>query len=91
MIKYLRMTLQWTELTNVDPPAVSLHQQQNKHMQWNKIDDENITTPCRDLQQIEQEIRSENICKFLGQPMLDILMVWQENTKPTNMSTQNYY
>lgn len=53
MIKHLRMTVHWTKLTNVDSPAVSLHQQQNKHMQWNKVDDENITTPCRDLEEME--------------------------------------
>lgn len=50
------MTVQWTKPTDVDPPAVSLHQQQNKHMQWNKVDDENITTPCRDLWEMEKEI-----------------------------------
>lgn len=64
------MTVQWTKPTDVDPPAVSLHQQQNKHMQRNKVDDENITTPCRDLWEMEN--KGENICKSLGKPMLDL-------------------
>lgn len=53
MIQHLTMIVQRTQLTNVDPPAVSLHQQEDKHMQWNKVDDENIATPCRDLREME--------------------------------------
>lgn len=53
MIQHLTMIVQRTKLTDVDPPAVSLHQQEDKHMQWNKVDDENIATPCRDLGEME--------------------------------------
>lgn len=33
-------------LTDVDPPAVALHQQQHKHMQRNEVDDEDVSSPC---------------------------------------------
>lgn len=32
-------------LTYVDPLAISLHQQQHKHVEGNKVDDEHITAP----------------------------------------------
>lgn len=34
------------QLTYVDPLAIALHQQQDKHVKGNKVDDEHITTPC---------------------------------------------
>lgn len=37
------------QLTYVDPLAIALHQQQDKHVKGNKVDDEHITTPRRHL------------------------------------------
>lgn len=37
------------QLTYVDPLAIALHQQQDKHVKGNKVDDEHISTPCRNL------------------------------------------
>lgn len=31
------------------PHGVAPHQQQHKHMQWDKVDDEHVASPCRYL------------------------------------------
>lgn len=44
--------------TYVDSSAVALHQQQHKHMQWNKVDNKHVTSPRWHLQEayIEKKI-----------------------------------
>lgn len=51
LMKYLcgRVHAVMLQLTYVDPLAIALHQQQDKHVKGNKVDDEHITTPCRNL------------------------------------------
>jgi len=36
---------------NVDPVGKAIHQDQDEHMKWDQVDDENIATPGRHLQQ----------------------------------------
>lgn len=41
-------------IRDIDPRAVSLHDHQNEHVQWNKIDDEHIASPGRHHIEIAQ-------------------------------------
>lgn len=53
-------------LTYVDPPAVALHQQQRKHVQRNQVDNKNVTSPRRHLQQTYTERAHQEGLSFQG-------------------------
>lgn len=54
-------------LTYVDSPTVALHEQQRKHVQRNQVDDENVTSPRRHLQQARVEEARQQDLRFLEQ------------------------
>ena len=41
-------------VSNVDPLRISVHQQQDKDVQGNQIDDEDVATPSRYLSEIHE-------------------------------------